>query len=84
MASKNTKPIYKSRTNITVAAIVTVVVTKALSHYLPADLAAQLAPMLTDEVVALTVAVGGALAIKFRQLANKPTDEQGKVTPRPS
>jgi hypothetical protein len=77
------KAIHKSRTNQTVAAIVGVVAAKALAHYLPPEIAEVVGPALTDEVVGAAVAVLGAAAVRFRQLANAPEDRQGEVTPRP-
>lgn len=78
------KPVTKSRTNRTVAAIVTVVAAKALSHYLPAELAHEVAAVLTDEVVGVVATGLGALAVYYRQAANRgPADEQDRVTPRP-
>ncbi len=80
------KTVTQSRTNQTVAAIVTVVAAKFLARYLPADIAAQVAGVLTDEVVSVVVAGLGSLAVYFRQKANPqpgPIDQQNVVTPRP-
>ena len=75
------KPIHKSRTNQTVAAMVAVVVVRALAVKVPA--LAPIADVLTDEVTAAIEAGLGLLAVAFRQAAGKPVDQQGVVTPRP-
>ncbi len=78
------KTVTKSRTNRTVAAIVAVVLTKELAKYLPPDIAAQVAAVLSDEVVGVVVTGLGGLAVYFRQAANPtPIDQQNVVTPRP-
>jgi len=78
------KTVTQSRTNRTIVAIVAVVLTKEFSKYLPADVAGQVAAVLSDEVVSTVVAGLGGLAVYFRQAANpKPIDQQAVVTPRP-
>ena len=82
------KSLTKARTNRTVAGIVAVVVAKALvtkyGSFLPAGVADDLAPALADEVVGAVVTGLGALAVYFRQQANRPPkDLQDIITPRP-
>ena len=78
------KTIVQSRTNRTIALVVGVVLTKQLTKYMPADIAAQVSSVLTDEVVSAVAVVLGGAAVAFRQLANStPEDKQDIVTPRP-
>jgi hypothetical protein len=64
------------KTHATIATLVSVVLAKVLSKYLPAPVGQMVAELLTDEVVAVVVPLLGAGAMHFRSRAGSFIDAQ--------
>lgn len=80
------KPIHKSRTNRSAAALAAGAIAIALLKHHGVDVQAILDSAGLDiaDVMAVLATVGASAVVVFRQAATKgtPVDQQGKVTPR--
>ena len=61
------KPVLKSRTVALLTTVTTVVLVRWIGKVLPSDVAHEIASHITDEVVALLVALATAAVVKFKK-----------------